>query len=135
MARTSYFAFVAALASIFALTAVVPAEAGRGHGYKGGSRNFVQNNYYGGRRHYGYRRSNNGWNAVGAGLVGLGVGAVIGSALAPKTVVVAPPARPVGYRPQPWTDAWYNYCSARYRSFNPQSGTYLGYDGYEHFCR
>ena len=30
-------------------------------------------------------------SAVGAGLVGFGVGAVVGSALAPQTVYVAPP--------------------------------------------
>ena len=57
---------------------------------------------------------------------------------APDVVVVldvAPPARPVGYRPRPWTEDWFAYCHSRYRSFNPRSGTYLGYDGYEHFCR
>ncbi|HBF60317.1 MAG TPA: BA14K family protein [Methyloceanibacter sp.] len=112
----------------------MPAEAGRGrgHGWKGGhGGRYVQNNYYG-------RRGGDNWNALGAGLVGLGVGAVIGSALTPREVVVAPPPRPyrpVGYRPQPWTDDWYAYCGSRYRSFNPRSGTYRGYDGYEHFCR
>jgi hypothetical protein len=39
--------------------------------------------------------------AVGAGLVGLGVGAVIGSALAPQTVYVAPSPPPVYYAPPP----------------------------------
>ena len=32
-------------------------------------------------------------SAVGAGLVGFGVGAILGSALAPQTVYVAPPPR------------------------------------------
>jgi hypothetical protein len=51
--------------------------------------------------------------------------------------VAPPPApyQPVGYRPQPWTEDWYAYCSSRYRSFNPRSGTFVGYDGYERFCR
>ncbi len=35
---------------------------------------------------------------------------------------------------EPWTDAWYDYCSDRYRSFNPRTGTFIGYDGGEHFC-
>ena len=35
---------------------------------------------------------------------------------------------------EPWTDAWYDYCEARYRSFNPRTGTYRGYDGKNHFC-
>ena len=39
-------------------------------------------------------------SAVGAGLLGFGVGAVVGSALAPQTVYVAPPP-PVYYAPPP----------------------------------
>ncbi|BAQ18158.1 hypothetical protein GL4_2724 [Methyloceanibacter caenitepidi] len=136
MGRKSYFAFVAALVAVFALVAAAPAEAGRGHGNKGWRGGpggpYVQNNYYG--RPYGYRGGSN-VSALGAGLVGLAAGAVIGSALTPKTVYVTPPARPVGYRPEPWTEDWYAYCSSRYRSFNPRSGTFVGYDGYEHFCR
>jgi hypothetical protein len=39
----------------------------------------------------------------------------------------------VGY--QPWTPEWFAYCRAKYRSFNPSTGYYLGYDGVYHFCR
>ena len=39
-------------------------------------------------------------SAVGAGLLGFGVGAVVGSALAPQMVYVAPPP-PVYYAPPP----------------------------------
>jgi hypothetical protein len=39
-------------------------------------------------------------SAVGAGIVGFGVGALVGSALAPQTVYVAPPP-PVYYAPPP----------------------------------
>ncbi|AYM64165.1 BA14K family protein [Agrobacterium fabrum] len=35
---------------------------------------------------------------------------------------------------EPWTNAWYDYCSQRYRSFNSRSGTYVGNDGQRHFC-
>lgn len=38
-------------------------------------------------------------------------------------------------RPKPWTNAWYDYCHSRYRSFNPRTGYFLGYDGDHHFCR
>jgi hypothetical protein len=38
-------------------------------------------------------------SAVGAGLAGFGIGAIIGSALAPQTVYVGPP--PVYYAPPP----------------------------------
>lgn len=35
---------------------------------------------------------------------------------------------------RPWSGAWMQYCSQRYRSFDRRSGTYVGYDGQEHFC-
>ena len=44
--------------------------------------------------------SGNG-SAVGAGLVGFGVGAILGSALTPQAVYVAPPPPPVYYVPPP----------------------------------
>lgn len=81
--------------------------------------------------------AHDGW--VGAGLVGLGVGAVIGSALAPRTVYVAPPppppAYPVAYGPPPWSPAWYSYCSSAHPSFNPQTGYFYTYSGEPVFCR
>ena len=39
-------------------------------------------------------------SAVGAGILGFGVGAIVGSAIAPQTVYVAPPP-PVYYVPPP----------------------------------
>jgi hypothetical protein len=42
-----------------------------------------------------------GGSAVGAGLVGLGVGALLGSALAPREVYVGPPPPVVYYAPPP----------------------------------
>jgi hypothetical protein len=80
-------------------------------------------------------------NAVGAGLLGLGIGAIVGSALTPQTVYVAPPPPPPGYYapaaygPPPWTPNWYAYCSSRYRSFNPNTGYFVGYDGVPRFCQ
>jgi hypothetical protein len=38
------------------------------------------------------------------------------------------------YGVEPWTPEWYDYCAARYRSFNARTGTYVGYDGMSHFC-
>lgn len=35
---------------------------------------------------------------------------------------------------EPWTREWRDYCSDRYATFNPQNGTYKGYDGKAHFC-
>jgi hypothetical protein len=36
---------------------------------------------------------------------------------------------------QPWTKEWRTYCTSRFASFNPQNGTYLGYDQKRHFCK
>lgn len=30
---------------------------------------------------------------------------------------------------------WMSYCFSRYRSFDPATGTYMGYDGRRHVCR
>lgn len=90
----------------------------------------------------------NGGAAAAAGIFGLAAGAILGSALAqpryryyaPAPVYVEPPVvyqpAPAYYgRPAPWTPAWYASCDARYRSFNPQTGYFLGYDGQYHFCQ
>ena len=102
-----------------------------------------------------HRRHDNG-NAIAAGVIGLAAGALIGSALSqpqqPTYVqpapVYAPPPPPPAYYPaaparqvtyyrtsyEPWSRGWYQYCSDHYRSFNPNTGTYRGYDGLDHFC-
>jgi uncharacterized protein YcfJ len=36
---------------------------------------------------------------------------------------------------EPWTDEWFDYCSRKYRSFNPRTGTFTGYDGVKYFCQ
>ncbi|MET0277599.1 MAG: BA14K family protein, partial [Pseudorhodoplanes sp.] len=44
----------------------------------------------------------------------------------------APPA----YAPPPPAGGdWYAYCASKYRSFDPASGTFLGYDGLRHPCQ
>lgn len=35
---------------------------------------------------------------------------------------------------EPWTREWYRYCTRRYRSFDPSTGTYIGRSGEERFC-
>jgi len=68
----------------------------------------------------GYGRGRGGGN-VGAGIA-LGVGAaVIGGAIAASAAQ------------QQQRDA-VGYCMQRYRSYDPQSMTYLGNDGYRHPC-
>lgn len=35
---------------------------------------------------------------------------------------------------EPWTPGWRTYCTNKYKTFNPRTGTYRGYDGNDHFC-
>ena len=66
-------------------------------------------------RGYGYR--NYGW---GPAIGGLAAGAIIGGAIASGQA-------------QARSDE-VAYCSQRFKSYDPASGTYLGYDGLRHPC-
>jgi hypothetical protein len=78
-------------------------------------------------------------NAIGAGLLGLGIGAVVGSALAPQTVYVAPApayAGPAAYGPPPWSPAWYRYCRNMHGPyFDPNTGYFQAPDGGFYCCQ
>ena len=80
-----------------------------------------------------------GWGApVGGGLI---AGALISGALAapyyapgyyPGPAYGVPAYGAPAYGPPP-EDA-IGYCMQRFKSYDPASGTYLGYDGYRHPC-
>lgn len=70
--------------------------------------------------------------AVGA-ITGLAIGAI--ATHRHRTYVHHVPAPAYYGRPAPWTAAWYDYCSARYRSFNPRTGYFVTYSGHRRFCR
>lgn len=102
--------------------------------------------------------------ALAGGLIGAGVGAVIGGIAGNRPGVGAAIGAGVGagvglgannprwqaayneaYRDcrndggsrgrlEPWTRAWYNACSDRYRSFDPDTGTWIDRNGNERFC-
>ena len=93
-------------------------------------------------RHKRFHHGHHHGNAAVAGIVGFGIGTLFGSALAtPRYDAPAPrvyyaPAPVVGtHGLVPWSAEWYAYCDDRYRSFNPKTGYFLGYDGEYHFCR
>jgi BA14K-like protein len=101
------------------------------------------------------QRWHRGGEGVAAGIAGFAAGAVIGGALASQP-------RPYGYgygdgaygepgyyEPAYGAPAGYGgpaygaapgggddeaYCQSRYRSYDPASGTFLGYDGQRHPC-
>ncbi|MBC7281345.1 BA14K family protein [Hoeflea sp.] len=90
-------------------------------------------------RRYIYRdRRNN--DAIALGIIGLGAAAIIGGAIAnsnnnPRVIYRQPHTpRNVSGSYEPWSRSWMRYCSNKYRSFNPSTGTYRGYDGRDHFC-
>jgi len=97
--------------------------------------------YYNGRY---WRPAHNGWYVynegawVAAAALGLAAGAALGAAAAapsapPVVVQQGAPVTRTGI--PPWTPAWYTYCSRKYKSFNPETGLYLGYDGKYHYCQ
>ncbi len=143
-AKTAILA-VASLAAVSAPLAAASADSWGRHGWDRGGWDRPYRNHH--------RRDRN--DAIAAGVIGLAAGAIIGGALSqpsqptyvqPAPVYAPPPPPPAYYPPaparnvtyragfEPWSRAWYDYCSDRYRSFNPNTGTYRGYDGRDHFC-
>lgn len=101
---------------------------GRYYGHRGwyGRPGYYGPRYYGPRYgYYGrpyYRRDYGA--AAAAGAIGLATGAIIGGALAQQQ------AAPVYRAP----NSSVSYCMQRFKSYDPASGTYLGYDGVRHPC-
>jgi hypothetical protein len=135
-----------ALAGAMMLPAVTMAEAGPRNGWNGhhgGGHHHRQ----GPGRHHGKKKNGDVGAAVAAGIIGLAAGAILLGATSrpsyagPPPVNYYPPApgpgrvHEAGYGFQPWSPAWYDYCSAKYRSFNPATGTYTTYQGEQRFCQ
>jgi hypothetical protein len=86
---------------------------------------YVERRYYPDRRYYSdrrYYRRDRG-DSLAAGALGLATGAIIGGAIAQSQAQAAPV---YGGNAA--------YCAQRYRSYDPASGTYLGFDGLRHPC-
>ena len=90
---------------------------GYGPGYRPGYRPVYGGGYYGNPYYRGY--------GYGGAALGLATGAVVGSAIASQPVYAAP-AYGGGNAVA--------YCAQRYKSYDPGSGTFLGYDGLRHSC-
>ncbi|MTH96791.1 BA14K family protein [Roseibium sp. RKSG952] len=144
--------FAVALSGALLLPAVQAAEAGPRDGPREGWYYYEgphkPNKHRRHNKHHNKRKNNDVGAAVAAGVIGLAAGAIIAGA-ASKPAYAAPPATayyppapapapgyvqgPAGY--QPWSPAWYQYCSSKYRSFNPNTGTYTTYRGVQRFCQ
>jgi hypothetical protein len=97
-----------------------------------GGEQIEQVQYRGWRGHrghrYGYGYRHRGYG-VGAGVAGLAAGAIIGGAIANSQA-----SQSNYYEGRSSSDGALQYCIQRFKSFDPQSGTYLGYDGNRHAC-
>lgn len=58
-----------------------------------------------------------------------------GTVIAPHAPVPVYNRAPVRYRPAQWSPEWIAYCSRKYKSFNPRTGTYTAYSGRVRRCR
>jgi hypothetical protein len=80
-----------------------------------------------------YRRY---WGGPGPGpAIGLGIvaGAILGAAIVSQPYY-GPGYYPGYYPPPPPPGDPVGYCMSRFKSYDPGSGTYLGYDGLRHPC-
>jgi len=121
----------AAVMGLVVAMAAPTAGFAQGHGHVGGG------GWHGG-----------GWHGGGGFFPGAVAGAIIGGAIAtaPYGYYGGPGyyAAPGYYGDQyyddgpvavaPGGDDAVDYCMQTYRSYDPRSGTYLGYDGYRHPC-
>ena len=121
--------------------AVMRTGGGHGGGFHGGGGRYAGGGYgggYGGGGYGGYGGGYGGYGGgygYGAAALGLGLlgGAIIGSQY---------PYSDSGYGygaeynvdPQNEGGDSPTYCASRFRSYDPASGTYLGYDGLRHPC-
>ncbi|HZP78877.1 MAG TPA: BA14K family protein [Pseudolabrys sp.] len=86
-------------------------------------------------------RGHRGSGGVGAGIAaGILGGLILGGIAASQGPYYYGPGYyygpPPGYYYGPgYAGDWMAYCASRYRSFDPASGTYVGYDGRRHYCR
>jgi hypothetical protein len=113
--RTKILAGLTATAIAAGGVAVTPAQAAW-HGH-----------YYGGSHYYG------GWG-WGAPLAGFAAGAISGGAIANSQAPYYYGPPPGYYYGPPGDPAAVAYCVRRFKSYDPVSGTFLGYDGYRHLC-
>ena len=89
------------------------------------------------RRHH---RDNDRDNLGAAAIFGLAAGALAGGLITnqrtyPDTTGSVGGAVPSAGGYPAGSEGYLRYCSAKYRSFDPGTGTFMGNDGQRHYCR
>ncbi|WP_127752523.1 MULTISPECIES: BA14K family protein [unclassified Devosia] len=125
-----------AMAGLLAFSGSVPAEA-QGlfsrHDRGWHDRDWHDRGDWRPRRHHHRGWRGNGGGAVAAGVLGFGLGAIVGGAIANDNRRGDRLIGPV-YDYGPSYSAHVRACYARYRSYDARTDTFLGYDGYRHRC-
>lgn len=112
----------------------IPARNRSDHRAGAGARNreaFRDRSYVDRRHGRGYYDRNYGSthrddsSALAAGFLGFVLGAAIAGSANDRTYATT----------RLGDQSWTANCTRRYRSFDARSGTYLGFDGYRHYCR
>lgn len=142
----------AAIVALLATTSVAPAVAQsryhsrdaymehyyRSHQHDSDYRRWRDNRHRWDRRDYDrwYRshRKRDGDDIAAAAIFGLAAGAIAAGVAANASQPRSSGVPSAGGYPY-GSDGYYRYCSRKYRSFDPRSGTYLGYDGQRHYCQ
>lgn len=141
--QKKFIAIATGLALALGTVAVSAPAFARGGGHGGGGHWGGGGGHWAGGGHWGGGHwRGGGWGGRhyyrgGAYLGGLAAGAVIGGALAgPYGYYGGPYAYEPDYGPGVYAqpDDSDAYCAQRFRSYDPASGTYLGYDGRRHPC-
>jgi hypothetical protein len=113
---------ILAAAAVSVALIASPAMARGGHGHMGGGMHMGHGGGFGGGFHHGG--------------IGFGAGLVAGTALGYGYYGGYGPDYDDGYDDGNLVSGVDNsgYCAQRYRSYDPASGTFLGYDGQRHPC-
>jgi hypothetical protein len=83
----------------------------------------------------GYRGRWRGGPGPGPAIgLGIAAGILAGAAIASQPYYYGPGYYPGYYPPPPPPGDPVAYCMSRFKSYDPASGTYLGYDGLRHPC-
>jgi hypothetical protein len=133
MTRLKLFGAAALLSATIA-SPVLAQEGAMGPGYRYGqpASTYSDQGY---RDHQGYWHNNEGYRDDGFAPLDAAAGVVNGAVNTAGAIATAPFRAMDGDRSYAMMQGDASYCAQRYRSFDPRSGTFMGYDGRRHPCQ